>query len=194
VPADRLAVHLNGERLHAVEAPESFEATGSFDVELVNHGESVHTHLNLDGDLSEVATLGDGESNQFVDGESRQYLRVSVAEGVRPVSGRLKVASGYGSEERYVDVDIVKPEEPDRSVEVGESLTQPSEESTAGSGSGSLSALVATPELLVLALGIAAVGVAATAALVLDNLVVLVGSLVVLVGVLVAMYVLVGSS
>ena len=55
--ADRLPVHLSRSELHAVEAPASFEATGSFDVELVNHDTAVHVHLNLDEALSSDSAM-----------------------------------------------------------------------------------------------------------------------------------------
>lgn len=173
-----------------MEIPPSHEATGSFDVELVNHGASVHVHLNLDGDLSDAATID--ASNHFVDGESRRVVRVSV-DGAAPVTGKLKVASAYGAQTRWVDVDIVEPEEPEPSVRVDSSLSEPASPADPGTGGDSspLGVLADSPELVVLVLGVLAVGVAATTALVIDNTLVLAGALVVLVGVLVAIYLLV---
>jgi hypothetical protein len=190
VPDDTLPVHLNREELHAVEVPPSFETAGPFDVELVNHGASVHAHLHLDDDLSEVATLD--AANHFVDGESRRHVRVSV-DGGGPVSGKLKVASAYGAETRWVDVHVVEPEEEEGTVEVDESLAEPQPRDVSEEGGSSLGAIAANPELVVLVLGVAAVVVAAAAALLIDNLLVLLGALVVLLAVLVAMYLLVSG-
>ena len=192
MPADTLPVHLNREDLHAVEVPPSFETTDSFDVELVNHGGSVHAHLHLDDDLSQAADLD--AANHFVDGESRRMVRVSV-DAPEAVSGKLKVASAYGAETRWVDVNVVEPEEEEQTVEVDESLAEPrprgpSEDDGSVLGVG---AVVASPEAVVLALGVAAVFVAGVAALVVDSTVVLLGALVVLVAVLAAMYVLVSG-
>jgi hypothetical protein len=192
VPADTLPVHLNREDLHAVEVPPSFETTDSFDVELVNHGTSVHAHLHLDDDLSQAADLD--AANHFVDGESRRMVRVSV-DAPEAVSGKLKVASAYGAETRWVDVNVVEPEEEEQTVEVDESLAEPrprdpSEDDGSDLGVG---AVVASPEAVVLALGVAAVFVAGVAVLVVDSTVVLLGALVVLVAVLAAMYVLVSG-
>ncbi|PSQ03972.1 hypothetical protein BRC92_05645 [Halobacteriales archaeon QS_4_69_31] len=193
MPADRLSVHLNREELHAVEVPGSFETTGSFDVELINHGTSVHAHLHLDDALSEVASID--AANHFIDGESRRAVRVSV-NGSGSVRGKLKVASAYGAQTRYVDVHVLEPEAEEEPVEVDESLSepQPREESAPSGGGSPLAPLVENPELVVLALGVLAVAVAAIAALVIGSNLVLLGALVVLVGVLVAMYLLVAGS
>jgi hypothetical protein len=193
VPDDTLTVHLNREELHAVEVPPSFEAAGSFDVGLVNHGTSVHAHLHLDDALSEAASID--AANHFIDGESRRAVRVSV-DGSGPVSGKLKVASAYGAQTRYVDVDITEPEETERTVEVDDSLSepQPREVSSTSDEGSSFDPLLENPELIVLVFGVLAVGVAAAAALVIDSMLVLGGALVVLLGVLGAMYVLVSGS
>jgi len=191
VPEDTLAVHVNRGGLHELEVPDVFETTGTFDLRLINHGQSVHVHLHLDDALSEVATIDAG--NHFVDGESERVVRVHV-NGSAPVRGKLKVASAYGAETRYVDVTLVEPEDDgDDTVEIDESLSRPSS-TEAEPGGGPLSALVESPEVVVLALGAVALTVAAVAALVFDDGVVLLGSLAVVGAVLVAMYILVTSS
>ena len=187
--ADRLPVHLSRSELHAVEAPASFEATGSFDVELVNHDTAVHVHLNLDEALSSVAELD--TVNHFIDGESRQLVRIQVyGDEELPVSGQLKVAAAHGSETRFVDIELTPPDfEPDP-VAVDETLAEPPANTDDGSGS---SPLVANPGLVVLVFGVLAVLVAGGIALVVDNVVVVAGAVVVLVGFLVAIYFLLGS-
>lgn len=187
--ADSLAVHLNRAELHAVEVPDSFEAAGSFDVDLVNHGTSLHVHLHLDDALSDVAEID--AVNHFIDGESRRAVRVSVdGDGELPVRGKLKVASAYGAQTRYVDVELVEPEEERRSVEVDESLAHPPSNPEPDPGSSPVGGLVVDPELVVLAFGVLAVLAAGGIALVVDSALVVAGAVVVLVGVLVAVYVL----
>jgi len=186
VSADRLPVHLSRSELHAVEAPASFEATGSFDVELVNHDTAVHVHCNLDEALSSVAQLDD--VNHFVDGESRQLVRIQVyGDEELPVSGQLKIAAAHGSETRFVDVELTPPDfEPDP-VAVDESLAEPPADA---GGESESSSLVANPQLVVLVFGVLAVVAAGAIAVVVDNTLVVAGAVVVLVGFLVATYVL----
>jgi hypothetical protein len=187
VPGDTLPVHVNRDSLHALEVPDAFETDGSFDVAVVNHGTSVHVHLHLDDGLSEIATVE--ASNHFVDGESRRTVHVSV-DGEGETTGTLKIASAYGAETRYVTVRVTEPEEEERTVEVDESLSQPqpTQQESAGGGGG-LGSVAASPELVVVALGVVALGVAAAVALVVDDVVVVAGALAVLVGVLAAVYI-----
>jgi hypothetical protein len=185
---DTLPVHLNREELHAVEVPDAFETSDSFDVGLVNHGTSVHVHLHLDDALSEVASLD--ASNHFIDGETQRAAHVSV-NGSGPVTGKLKIASAYGAQTRYVDVRITEPEETESTVEVDESLSKPQPTTTdIGSSGESGTGLLDSPELVVLVLGALALLVAVVAAVVIDQMVVLLGALVVLAGVLAALFVL----
>ncbi|QPV63864.1 hypothetical protein I7X12_04325 [Halosimplex litoreum] len=187
MPGDTLPVHVNRESLHALEVPDAFETDGSFDVGVVNHGGSVHVHIHLDDDLSEIATVEAG--NHFVDSESRRTVHVSV-DGAGEATGTLKIASAYGAETRYVTVQITEPEETERTVEVDESLSQPQpRQSDAGSDGAATGALAASPQLVVLALGVVALGVATALALLVDEVVVVAGALAVLVGVLVAVYI-----
>lgn len=183
MPAD-LSVHVNRDELHSISVQPSFEANGSFDVRLVNHGESVHVHVHLDDGLSRVGTID--ASNHYVEGESARAIRVTVDEdalGEEPIRGKLKVASAYGAETRWVDVELLEPADDTTEVVVDESLSTPSptvEEPEPG--------LIHRPEIPVLVLGVLALVVALVGAVVLQETVVLVGSLVVLGGVIVALY------
>jgi hypothetical protein len=181
---DELPVHISRETLHTLEVPDSFQASDSFDVRLINHGESLHVHLHLDDPLSEVAAIDAG--NHYVERESQRFVRVNVdtdrLDG-EPVFGKLKVASAYGAETRWVDVEIVEPEDSEESVRVDESLSQPQR-----SPAESESSPVPIPELLVFGLGVLALIVAAVAALVIDQTIMLLGALIVLGGVLIAMF------
>lgn len=119
-----LPVELNRGRLHAIEAPVEFTSDGSFYVDLSNHGEGVHVHLHLDDALSHVARLG--ESNVFVAGDTTSRIDVVVDDQPStPVTGRLKVSTGYGAETTNVDVTVEPIEEQTRTVAVDESLSKP---------------------------------------------------------------------
>ena len=181
---DELPVHISREELHALEVPESFQASDSFDVRLINHGESLHIHLHLDDPLSEVATIDAG--NHYVERESQRFVRVDVdtdrLDGESQLS-KLKVASAYGAETRWIDVEIVEPEETESSVQVDESLAQPQRRPAEERSSP-----VPAPQLLVFGLGVFALIVALVAALLLQETLILLGSLLVLGGVLVALF------
>jgi hypothetical protein len=118
-----LSVSLNRERLHRVESVDTFETNGPFDVVLENHGEAVHVHLHLDDDLSEAATLSAG--NHYVQRGATKRVHVRARAGDEPVSGKLKVVTGYGSESAYVDVTVAAATRQKPPVEVDESLSRP---------------------------------------------------------------------
>ncbi|QSG06213.1 DUF7524 family protein [Halapricum desulfuricans] len=188
---DTLPVHVNRDRLHGLEVPNEVEVSGSFDVVLQNHGESVHVHLHLDDALSEVATLA--ANNHHVASDSTRRVTVDVS-GSGPARGKLKVVTAYGATTRYVDVVLTEPEHEPRDITVDESLSKPQPRNTSsrsGTTDTDVSDLPLRPEIAVLGLGAVALVIAAVAALVLDNTVVVLGSLVVLAGVLVAVYQLV---
>lgn len=181
-----LPVHVNRGELHSLDVQPSFEGDGPFDVRLVNHGESLHVHVHLDDGLSRVAHVD--AANHYVESESERFVRVDVNEDAlsrEPIRGKIKVASAYGAETRWIDVELAEPEEEDESVRVDESLSTPPTTQRETEQSS-----LARPEVPVLVLGVLALLVALTAALVLQETLVLVGSLVVLAGVLVALYVL----
>lgn len=119
---DTLPVHLNRESLHSLDVPNAIETDGSFDVLLRNHGEAVHVHVHLDDALSELATLD--ATNHYVQADSDRPVRVTINQETN-LRGKLKIATGYGATTRYVDVDLVEPNEPDEPVQVDESLSKP---------------------------------------------------------------------
>jgi len=188
---DTLPVHVNRDQLHGLEVPNEVEVSGSFDVVLQNHGESVHVHLHLDDDLSDIATLS--ANNHHVASDSTRRITVDVS-GSGPVRGKLKVATAYGATTRYVDVILTEPEPEPRDVAVDESLSKPQPRSTpTRTRDRSVDAfdISIRPEIAVLVLGAVALAVAIAATLLFENTVVLLGSFVVLAGVLVAIYLLV---
>ncbi|MFC7028452.1 hypothetical protein ACFQH8_15500 [Halomicroarcula sp. GCM10025710] len=131
---DALPVHVNRQALHDLEVPTAFEATGSFDVRLVNHGESLHVHLHIDDALSGVATLE--ASNHYVNAETERRVRIEVDDDADlPVRGSLKVVTGYGAQTRYIDVELQEPGPSEGPVLVDESLSKPRPKSDEGTGS-----------------------------------------------------------
>lgn len=116
-------VDLSRDRIHDVDAPESVTVSGPFTVELDNHGSSIHVHLNLDEDLSRVATLRAG--NHYVEEGTVREVHVDVEPASKPVTGRLKVVTGYGTETRYVTVTVEPGSAGKPPVEVDESLGKP---------------------------------------------------------------------
>jgi hypothetical protein len=178
VPAE-LAVHVNRDGLHSLDVPASFETGGSFDVRLVNHGEAVHVHLHLDDALAAQGVID--ANNHYVKGDSERLVRVDVAEDARGL-GKLKVATSYGTETRYVDVDLVEPEDSDGSVQVDESLSKPRPSPEPEGG------LVEDSRLPVVALGGFAILVAIGAVLVVEETAIAVAALGVIAAVAVAVY------
>ncbi|UWG51393.1 putative membrane protein [Halalkaliarchaeum sp. AArc-CO] len=124
-------VDLNRGRTHQLDAPGSVTVSGSFAVVLENHGAPTHVHLNFDDDLSQVATLGEG--NHYVEGATPHEVFVDVEPISEPVTGRLKLATGYGTETKYVSVTVEPGPAGKPPVEVDEALGKPN----AGKSSGS---------------------------------------------------------
>lgn len=183
--SDILTVHVNRARPQAIEAEtDTFRTDGRFVVAIENHGRPVHVHLHLDDALSTVASLETG--NHYVDGNSVTEIPVAVEGSRRPVSGKLKVVTGYGARTEYVNVELTEPEESDERVPVDETLARPRgpEKPDVGPlGSGPFGRNLAIAALggfaLLLAVAVASVTASGT---------VLVGSFAVLVGVGVAAY------
>jgi hypothetical protein len=179
VPA-QLPVHVNRNGLHSLEVPERFETADSFDVRLINHGEAVHVHLHLDDALSTFGSID--ANNHYVKADSERLVQVQVAPGGSGL-GKLKVATSYGAETRYVDVDVVEPDDGSDSVRVDESLAKPQPRPEPEPG------LIDDSRLPVLALGLFAVSIAAIAAFALDGTVVPLGAIGVVLAVALATYV-----
>ena len=120
--SDALTVHVNRESLHGLSVPDSFVASDSFDVVLVNHGESTHVHLHLDDDLSTQATV-DAPNHHVEGGKARRVQVTRTGDGT--ARGNLKVVTAYGATTRLVDVELTEPVATDEPVEVGEELMKP---------------------------------------------------------------------
>lgn len=181
-----LTVHVNHDRPQAIEAEtDTFRTDGRFVVALENHGRPVHVHLHLDDALSTVASLETG--NHYVDGNSVTEIPVAVEGSRRPVSGKLKVVTGYGARTEYVDVELIEPEEADEHVRIDETLARPKRES-GEPDAGPLGTSPVGRNVAIAALGGFALLLAVAVASVTASGTVLVGSFAVLVGVGVAAY------
>jgi hypothetical protein len=117
-----LPVELNRDRRHEIRVAERYEADGPFSVDLRNHGDGVHVHVNVDGPLAEVARLA--ETNHYVDDGASAGVEVEVDPVDEPVTGRLRLATGYGNQETTVEVTVTPFDGADR-VPVGEDLATP---------------------------------------------------------------------
>ncbi|MFC6904314.1 DUF7524 family protein [Halalkalicoccus tibetensis] len=121
-----LSVDVNRQSVHSIE-PEvrQFETSESFVVELTNHGSATHVHLNVDDGLADAISLDGG--NHFLEAGRSYRIEASVDQRSRPVSGRLKIVTGYGAETAVIDISLIPPEEsPEKvPVEVDERLSKP---------------------------------------------------------------------
>ncbi|WP_227354786.1 DUF7524 family protein [Haladaptatus salinisoli] len=175
-----LPIHINRDGLHDIEVAQSFEADDSFTVALENHGAPVHAYVHLDDDLSRGASLA--ATNHYVEGGTTRYVTVTVHDA--PASGKLKVATGYGAETAYVDVDITEPDERGDSVRVDESLSKPKRRPADSDTEPS----ELTKNLPLLVLGVLALFLVIGVGAVVDGVVAVFGALVVLAGLGAAAY------
>ena len=115
-----LLIHVNRDGPKSV-APEASEidVDGPFDVVFENHGPPAHVHMHMDDALAAVAQVGD--TNWYVENGEALTIPVDV-ESIDEVTGRLKVATGYGSSESFVDVTVA---EGSGGVQVDEELSKP---------------------------------------------------------------------
>ncbi|WP_122090095.1 DUF7524 family protein [Halalkalicoccus subterraneus] len=124
--ARTLPVEINRRSVHSIEpGVRQFETSESFTVELTNHGSATHVHLNIDDGLADAISLDGG--NHFVEAGRTHRIEASVDQRSRPVSGRLKVVTGYGAETAVIDISLIPPDEPTEKVpvEVDERLSKP---------------------------------------------------------------------
>lgn len=183
---DRVTATLNADDLYSIAAPSAFETAEPFDIALDNQNQAVHVHLNLDETLSQIATLR--TTNHYVERNRTHIITVDVDPPETAVSGRLKIATGYGAEVAYTTVTVRPPADDSTQVAVDNTLSKPAtpeptepglaehvDEFVAATPAG-LSAPVAVVGLLALILS---AGVAAS----IGSAAVLAGSLVVLLGV-----------
>nr|WP_303650225.1 hypothetical protein [Halalkalicoccus sp. NIPERK01] len=121
-----MPVDINRRSVHSIEPQlREFETSESFAIELTNHGSATHVHLNVDDGLAEAISLDGG--NHFVEAGRTRRIEATVDQRSRPVSGRLKIVTGYGAETAVIDVSLIPPEEPPEKVpiEVDERLAKP---------------------------------------------------------------------
>lgn len=186
--AAALSIDLNRQGPHSIEVSDSdFETTGPFEIVLENHGESLHVHLNvLDDELADVVSLP--AVNHFIEAENTRRITIDVAPTPRPVSGKLKVATRYGSEVSYIDLSLIEATEEQNRVIVDERLSKPQATTDPDSSDASIDpgAWMANVPVALLGLIIVAVVIAAYAATAIESTVVTAGVVIVLAGVTVA--------
>lgn len=183
--AAALSIDLNRQGPQSIEVSDSdFEATGPFEIVFDNHGESLHAHLNvIDDELSEVLSLP--AVNHFIEAGDTLRISVDVAPSPRPISGKLKVATRYGSEVSYIDLTLTEPdEEPDRVI-VDERLSKPQGGTTDTDQASTIDPLdwLATLPIGLIVLMVVAVAIAVYAITAIDSMAVTIGVVVVLAGV-----------
>lgn len=121
-----LPVDVNRRSVHSIEPHvREFETSESFVVELTNHGSATHVHVNVDDGLADAISLDGG--NHFIEAGRTYRIEASVDQRSRPVSGRLKIVTGYGAETAVIDVSLIPSEEPPEKmpVEVDDRLSKP---------------------------------------------------------------------
>ena len=150
-----IPVELNRGRRHDVEAPDRIDVSGPIAVEVTNHGDDAHVHLNVDDALGRAA--GVAETNHYVEAGKTVTVRVDVSAVDEVVTGELLIATSYGSEETAVEVTVT-PFDPEPDVAVDESLGEP----TPRDPDSPLAGLVPenAPSLSVLVPAVVAVGIA----------------------------------
>ncbi|WP_423998980.1 DUF7524 family protein [Haloarcula salina] len=180
---DSLPVHVNRTGIHSLEVPHEFDATGSFDVDIVNHGESLHVHLHLDDALSSVASID--AANHHIEADSERRIRVTVHDD-GPVRGKLKIVTAYGAETRYVDIVVPEGGPENEPVIVDEDLAKPQPKTE--TESEPLLEVLSTETLFAAGGGIVALVVGLLTLALTSNLLLTLGALVAVAGVLGALY------
>jgi hypothetical protein len=117
----RLLVNTDEEGVHPVSSV--LRATESFEVKIVNDGAPKHLHVSLKGEAEPYVSAE--ANNVYV--EEEETVEVVVGPTPGQVEGELELTSDYGSDTATVEVVVgdESDEEPDESVAVDESLSQP---------------------------------------------------------------------
>ncbi|MFB6222057.1 MAG: hypothetical protein ABEH86_00065 [Haloarcula sp.] len=180
---DSLPVHVNRTGIHSLEVPTEYDATGSFDIQLHNHGEALYVHLHLDDALSSVASLD--ATNHYLKEESERRVKVTV-NGDGPVRGKLKAVTAHGAETRYIDIYVPEGGSENEPVMVDEDLAKP-QPNTQSQSEPSLDDL--SPELLLAAGGFTVLVVGLLMLVLTSNTLLTVGVLIAVTVLLAALYV-----
>ena len=132
-----LSVVLNRDHLHGISLSDRITTSEPITIEITNEGEAVHVHLHLDDELSTVASLEAG--NHYVESGTTRSVRLDVRPASTPVTGRLRVVTGYGAETEFVTIRVEPSVEEKTPVEVDEDLSRPQPRQTRDNGVASLS-------------------------------------------------------
>jgi hypothetical protein len=117
----KLLVNLDEEGVRPVSSV--LRATESFEVEMVNDGPPKHVHVSVKGEAEPYVSAE--ANNVYV--EDDETVEVVVGPTPGRVEGELELTSDYGSDTATVELAIgdESDEEPEGTVEVDESLSQP---------------------------------------------------------------------
>ena len=179
---ETLSVDLNRQSVHSIETSDRFEVSDDFTVELTNHGEAAHVHITLDADLSKAIAFDGG--NHFIEAGRTRTIEAIVDQRSRPISGRLKIVTGYGAETAYVEISLIPPERrvEKSPVEVDDRLSKPRPREGPPSGGSDLSLTsrsktIAAVSIVLISLVLVVVGalIAGTPAVIIGVGIVLVG-------------------
>ncbi|AEH38311.1 DUF7524 family protein [Halopiger xanaduensis] len=193
-----VTVHVNRESPDTLEAATTTVSTrGSFVLALRGHESPAHVHCRLadaDTDASFSRHVSLDQSNYYVEAGETIEVPVGVdAEAIDdPVTGRLEVVTGYGSESVTIDV-TVKPKP--AAVDVDESLSKPPSRDQSADQTAAEKVLqrlfgasgLDTGTLAVLALGLVALAIATATAATIGGLAAMFGFIVVAGGVVIAL-------
>jgi len=128
--SESLPVELNGESVHAVEAPETFTVDGPFHLELRNAGGAAHVHVHVSDGLATAVRIED--VNHYVEGGETVRVPVGTVSD-RTATGYLEVVSGYGAERERIEVTVGSASTGDAATRGGpERDSTPSDRDTPG--------------------------------------------------------------
>lgn len=172
---DTLQIELNEEKPHSIAIDTSvFQPDSSFDVLLTNHGSAVHVHLQLMEDLADYATIP--TSNYYIEADASQRARVTIQDAPRPISGRLKIVTGYGSNTERVTIELREKTEEQTGVQVAEELGKPQPRQQQ-------SRSITPDQFPVIVLGLLAIMIALVTGFMVGGWMVILGILIVLIGI-----------
>ncbi len=150
-----------------------FKTADSFEVSLTNHGSAVHVHLQLMEDLAEYATIP--TSNYYIEADDSQRARITIRDGPRPLSGRLKIVTGYGSNSEHVTIELQEETEEETGVQVAEELGRPQPRQPSRS--------ISPDQFPVIILSVLAIAIALVTGFIVGGWMAILGILIVLIGI-----------
>lgn len=183
----RLRIYLGREAPKSVElADDSIEVTDDFVIEIENHGHPQHIHIAPADELGRFVMIE--EANHFIETGDALAIHASVMDDRPPkFDGRLRIVTGYGTDETFVEINLRQPGDIEREVAVDENLAKPQSDT---SEAPLMERLISPDAIPILALAAMAVLIAVGATLIATDAAVVLGVIAVLVGVGIAIVLL----